>query len=130
MEASLYFCQEHGEEMPQAPEIEIPDAIVASLRFTADGRTLLVGHNSVIDRLDVGTGKPLHKNYGHQGYVSGVAVSPDGSLVASSASDGTLIAWELLTGREKWRLDGFSQDTQLLAFSPDGERISTAARFA
>ncbi|KAK0655680.1 NUC169 domain-containing protein [Cercophora newfieldiana] len=39
---------------------------------------------------------------GHEGRVRSVAIDPTGLVVASGGDDGTVRAWELLTGRQVW----------------------------
>ncbi|VAH63131.1 unnamed protein product [Triticum turgidum subsp. durum] len=42
---------------------------------------------------------------GHGGYVSAVAVSPDGSLCASGGKDGVTLLWDLTEGKRLYSLD-------------------------
>lgn len=44
---------------------------------------------------EVATGREIVRLEGHTAFVSGVAFSPDGKLLASSAADGTARVWEL-----------------------------------
>jgi WD40 repeat protein/tRNA A-37 threonylcarbamoyl transferase component Bud32 len=61
---------------------------------------------------------------GHNGTVSGLAFSPDGQLLASGASDGTVKLWDPCTGKEVRSLSAGARDEVLsLAFSPDGKRL-------
>ena len=47
---------------------------------------------------DLQTGARLHDSTGHQGWVSSVAVSPDGRHIVSGSSDRTVAVWDLETG--------------------------------
>ncbi|KAF2484285.1 NUC169 domain-containing protein [Neohortaea acidophila] len=41
---------------------------------------------------------------GHEGRVRSVAIDPEGRYAASGGDDGTVRVWELLTGRQLWRI--------------------------
>ncbi len=62
---------------------------------------------------------------GHSGPVRFVAFSPDGSLLATSSSDGTARLWDTATGQEIATLTGHGGDVTGLDFSPDGTRLAT-----
>ncbi|VAH63132.1 unnamed protein product [Triticum turgidum subsp. durum] len=55
---------------------------------------------------------------GHGGYVSAVAVSPDGSLCASGGKDGVTLLWDLTEGKRLYSLDAGSIINSL-CFSPN-----------
>src|SRR5262249_18266022 len=67
----------------------------------------------------------------HQGPVGGIALSPDGKLVASySSSDGCLRVWSAATGKELRRLGvpnygGFFHRKNIV-FSPDGTLLAAS----
>ncbi|CAN6653485.1 ribosome biogenesis protein Erb1p [Trichomonascus vanleenenianus] len=48
---------------------------------------------------------------GHVGRVRTVNVDPTGKFVATGGDDGTVRVWEILTGRELWKLDVAKLDT-------------------
>src|SRR2546421_13123241 len=58
---------------------------------------------------------------GHSDWVSSVAFSPDGKLVASDSDDGTLSLWDAVTGEALQRLEGHSGSVSSVAFSPEDQ---------
>jgi WD40 repeat protein len=69
----------------------------------------------------------LRELRGHTSLVNAVDWSPDGSRVASAASDRTLRIWHALTGRELACLRGHTDDVNDVRFSPDGQRVASAS---
>lgn len=68
---------------------------------------------------------------GHRGAVTGLAFDPDGEYLASMDSTGTVIYWELHSGRIVHNLKGIAPDTRadvstmnVLCWSPDGETLA------
>src|SRR4029453_4826626 len=62
---------------------------------------------------------------GHVKEVYVVAVSPDGSRIASAGGDGKAMVWDTATGQLLLTLAGHGGRIGALAFSPDGERLAT-----
>lgn len=59
--------------------------------------------------------------------VTSVAISPDGTLIASGAEDHQVRIWHLPTRRMVRRLAGHSSVVTAVAFSPDGSMIASAS---
>lgn len=48
---------------------------------------------------------------GHKGKIRSISVDPSGQFIATGGDDGTVRVWEILTGREMWKLDIIKNDT-------------------
>src|SRR5438552_15858624 len=70
--------------------------------------------------------KPLRQFEGNQSTICGLAFSPDGSMLVSSATDGTVRFWDIDTGKQVSivRVPGYN--IQNMQFSPDGTHIAAA----
>jgi WD domain, G-beta repeat len=64
---------------------------------------------------------------GHNGPVTAVAFSPDGTLIATASTDGTARTWDTTTGQPRTTLTGHQNPVNGVAFSPDGTLIATAS---
>jgi WD40 repeat protein len=74
----------------------------------------------------VATGTQVRTLTGHSDrWVPDVAFSPDGTLLASCASDSTVRLWQVATGTQVRTL-GHPRMVESVAFSPDGTLLATA----
>jgi RNA polymerase sigma factor (sigma-70 family) len=98
---------------------------VSFLAFTADGKTLVSGDS--LDRtvrvFDVPTRTQRHQ-ITRPKMVRGLALSPDGRLLALGNQEGAASVWDLSTGRLVRELRGWPFVSGV-AFSPDGKTLAT-----
>ena len=63
---------------------------------------------------------------GHNGWVGGVAFSPDGKTLATASADHTVKFWNVATGKELAALEAHGDIVTSIAFSKDGDQFATA----
>jgi len=60
---------------------------------------------------------------GHEGAVTTLAFSPDGSRLGSGSADGTIRIWEASSAEELVKLLGHTGEIASIDFSSDGTRL-------
>ncbi len=96
-----------------------------SLLFTPDGQSLLssAGFDSVIHVSDASSMGIVRMLRGQGSGVGSLSLSPDGSTLASSGSDGVVRLWDMKTGKTIRKLRA-GKSSCAVAFSPDGTRLA------
>ena len=64
---------------------------------------------------------------GHEGTVNEIAVSPDGSMLASASEDIRVVLWDLNSGKRIHVFPGHILGITAMAFSPDGKWLATGS---
>ena len=111
--------------------------------FSPDGKLIATAGGGGISRIwDVESGKKLYDLIGHNGGVNSISFSPDGKQVVTTSFDGTARTWDADSGQQRhkfvvWDRESGANEQDVnardsipvysAAFSPDGERIVTAA---
>ncbi|MGW4472046.1 TIR domain-containing protein [Nonomuraea sp. NPDC004354] len=90
------------------------------IAYSPSGALLAVGNEDGGVLLSTG-GLPVRTLQGHSGRVYAVAFSDD--LLATGASDGTVVLWDPLTGRPLHTLRGHADGVWPVRFSPAGDLI-------
>merc|ERR1711900_152836 len=73
------------------------------------------------------SGLELQTLSGHNGPISSVAYSPDGTTLASAFFDGSIKLWHAESGLELQTLSGHSDIVFSVAYSPDGTTLASAS---
>lgn len=88
------------------------------LYFTDRGRLCITS-------LESGVTRSFHRF--HRGAVTGVARSPDGSLLATASHDAVIHVWKAASGEHVWALEGHTRAVNEVTFSPDGRSLWSCA---
>jgi cytochrome c len=91
----------------------------------ADGRAITAGEDAHIAIWTPGKQQPDRVLEGHEGPIVALAVSPDGTTLASASWDRTIRLWPLAGGVPQV-LEGHSQNVNGVAFAPDGTKLVSA----
>jgi WD40 repeat protein len=92
-----------------------------AVRFTPDGKTLAVqGESGLL--LDVATGQELRR-FASRG---GLALSPNGRLLATGGEDNAVRLQDVSTGKEMTRFGQLGDERTHFAFTPDGRALTWA----
>jgi WD40 repeat protein len=75
---------------------------------------------------DRATGSNIMTLNGHIGYVSTVAISPDGTWLATAGWERLVRIWDRATGSNIMTLNGHTNSVHAVAISPDGTWLATA----
>lgn len=96
---------------------------------SSDGaRVVAVDYSGQAARLwDAYSGRRIAVLEGHRAPIDHCAFSPDGRLVVTASSDGTLLVFGSADGRRRTRLAGHTNRIGTFAFSPDSSRIVSAS---
>ena len=78
---------------------------------------------------DVASGMLRTTLIGHNGSIYTLALSPDGTQLATGSNDHTVRVWDVVTGSEQTTLPGHTGGVSAVAFSPDGTWLATGAYF-
>ncbi|MFL5799047.1 MAG: protein kinase domain-containing protein [Actinomycetota bacterium] len=107
-------------------DLEVP-GLGGLLAWSPSGLFVTEGpqNSGLIDIRDSKTGTSVRSFNGHDGDVTDVAFSPDGSRLATTATDGTLAVWDPSSGTLISSLSG-PQEALGPSFSADGSLVSAA----
>src|SRR5579884_1263291 len=113
---------------PWPPAMPAKQNRLSFLAFTPDGQTLITG--DALDRTVRFFDLSTHMERRHltrPKFVRGIALSPDGRLLALGNQNGPASIWEVKTGRLVQQFDGYPF-VPGVAFSRDGKTLATAER--
>jgi DNA-binding beta-propeller fold protein YncE len=100
---------------------------VNAAAISRDGHFVAAGNTS-IHIVNADNGQTIRSFAAHAAEISGLAFSPDGTMLASaSSSDKSVKIWDSATGRLIRTLDAKPPSYNTVAFSPDGREIAAGS---
>jgi hypothetical protein len=135
-----FWNWEEGKELAISKDED--SSAVWSMAFTVDGKCLATtgkgnapGSADAVTRpgsgevnlWDVATGKLKATLGGHKCYLVAVAISPDGTTLASADGHGYVKLWDTATWKEKATLAGSEGGDVGIAFSPNSKTLASSA---
>lgn len=106
-----------------------PAPPIRNIVLSGGGRWLAVSveRENEVHLYDCATGGELRLT-GHKDFVSGLAFSPDGLILATGSMDGTIRLWDTASGAQRAMLPGHMQETTDVAFSSDGRTLASISQ--
>jgi|GEM_PF-2870450 len=99
-----------------------------TILFSPDGQSLYSGGWNGITVWNSATGEQIRSMGDSSNGGSILALSPDGTLLASGGSfDQPIVLWEAATGRQLRTFSGHANGVNSLVFSPDGKLLASSA---
>jgi len=98
---------------------------VTNAMFSPDGTWLAAVGDESVHLLDAGIGMPIHKLYQRRSREpENLILSSDGSLLLIEGFYANRL-WDIKEGGRAFALEGFHDDFNPIAFSPDGNKLAT-----
>ena len=115
-------------KLPAGAVSRIGKGQINDVKFSSDGKLLVVASSVGIWLYDVNTGKELDLLTEHTGTVNTLVFSPDGKTFASGGGDAIIHLWDLTTKSLLSTFKGHDASVDTLAFSPDGTILASASQ--
>ena len=96
------------------------------LTFSPDASIVATVHGNSIYVWDTFTGNAFAMLDKHPSSINAIALSPDGTKLATAGGDWTVRLWEVSTGKYIRDLTGHSSAVNAVVFSPDGKILASA----
>ncbi|MDE0013877.1 MAG: PQQ-binding-like beta-propeller repeat protein [Candidatus Poribacteria bacterium] len=116
------FSQSH---LPEGAKARIGNR-VETIKFSPDGKHLVVVDSIGIWVYDAHTGEDLTVLTGHNTIVRSIVFSRDGKTLMSSGEDSIVRLWNVNTGKLKHALRGHQSFVRTVVLSPDGKTLVSA----
>ncbi|TWP48468.1 WD40 repeat domain-containing protein [Lentzea tibetensis] len=106
-----------------------PDGTWLAAVDTGDTRRYDSARDGKLRIWDTSTGKLRATLAGHHGEVSAVAVSPDGTWIATGGTDGTIRTWDVATREMRVTMRSRAHRVNAVVIAPDGTWLASGGSF-
>ena len=105
---------------------------ISSLSFSRDGKWVasaggIFQKSGEVKVRETSNGRETRHRPMANGWNAPVVLSADGKRLAASSADKSVVVWDASTGQELTAFRGHTHCAAILAFSPDGNGIASAA---
>lgn len=124
------FAQDSPQwHLPEGVKARLGRGRIVEMRYSPDGTRLVVASSIGIWFYDTATFQEVDLLTGHTSWVTSIAFSLDGQMLASGVGreDNTIRLWDATTGEHKRTLTGNGWTVHSVAFSPDGETLASGS---
>ena len=101
-----------------------PAWVITATTFTPDGKRVLSVSEHTVYAHDATTGRELWRATDHTDSAVQIIVTSDGKTAISSGHDGTVIFWEVETGKLIRKIENPRHSADMIALSPDGHTLA------
>ena len=111
--------------LPEGAKARLGKGSIKQIAYSPNGRHLAAAGSAGIWIYDMAIHHEVALLTESTGRISGVAFSPDGSTIVSGYNDGSILVWDVKTGKRKQALPTEQEWVSSVAFSPDGKIIAS-----
>ena len=111
--------------LPEGAKARLGKGNIKQIAYSPNGRHLAAAGSAGIWIYDMAIHHEVALLTESTGRISGVAFSPDGSTIVSGYNDGSILVWDVKTGKRKQTLPTEQEWVSSVAFSPDGKIIAS-----
>ena len=124
------FAQDSPQwRLPETVKARLGKGRISEFQYSPAGTRLAVASSIGIWFYDTATLQEVDLFTGHTSWVTSIAFSPAGGMLASGGGreDNTIRLWDATTGEHKRTLTGHSWAVHSVAFSPDGKMLASGS---
>ena len=111
--------------LPEGAKARLGKGSIKQIAYSPNGRHLAAAGSAGIWIYDMAIHHEVALLTESTGRISGAAFSPDGSTIVSGYNDGSILVWDVKTGKRKQALPTEQEWVSSVAFSPDGKIIAS-----
>ena len=122
------FAQDYTTwNLPEGAKARLGKGTIEDIQFSPDNKLLAVAGSIGVWVYDVDTDEELALLTGHTSFVTSIAFSPNGELLASGSWDTTIRLWNVSSFTLNKTLTGHTSGVMSVAFSSDGKTLASGS---